>query len=320
MSVLFEVEYERQRHVGLGLPVPGRPHTLYRVDDGAAAAAVIAGGSALSDLLAAAERREVDLDGPDVRYLPPLLPRATNNALVNGFMGTHRTKFDHAPAPDQEFVAPNYYQKGFGSWLKLPGEALVTPAEPIWLLEEPEVALVFVNDAAGVPHYAGYTFGNDLNDIGLHLKKPWAWTPYAKLCETSITPWLFLGPPPTTVTGRVTIERAGAPAWSGAFSCGADSLYHRVADTARHVLSYPLLRRPGLVNYLLLGADKASYHAGFRIEDGDRLVLDVTSHGVVLDNPVRFGPVAPEIPLTPPAVADPGALVSTNGGTTTPLP
>ncbi len=204
-------------------------------------------------------------------------------------MGTHRTKFDRAPEPDEKFTRPNYYIKGFGSWLRLPEEPLVTPAAPIWLLEEPEVALVYVNDEEGNPHYAGYTFGNDLNDIGLHLENKWAWTPYAKLCETSITPWLFLGEPPQTVTGRVVIERDGAQAWAGDFSCGRDSLFHRVEDMAEHLLSYPLLRRPGLVNYMYLGADRASYHDGFRIEDGDRLVLDVTSHGVVLSNVVQFG-------------------------------
>ncbi|MFF4806018.1 hypothetical protein ACFY1U_47865 [Streptomyces sp. NPDC001351] len=131
-----------------------------------------------------------------------------------------------------------------------------------------------------------------LNDIGVHRKNPWAWTPYAKLCETSPTPWLFLDEPPRTVTGRVTIERDGTPAWEGDFSCGGDSLYHRIEDMTAHILSYPILRRPGLVNYLLLGADKATYHDGFRIEDGDRMVIDVTSHGVVLANPVQYGQAA----------------------------
>ncbi|MQY36230.1 Purine ribonucleoside efflux pump NepI [Streptomyces sp. RB17] len=103
-------------------------------------------------------------------------------------MGTQRSKFDHAPSPDQEFTPPNPYIKGFGSWLRMPDEALITPADPIRLFEEPEVALVYVNDDGGVPHYARYAFGDDLNDIGPHLRNPWAWTPYAKLCETSLTP------------------------------------------------------------------------------------------------------------------------------------
>ncbi len=62
---------------------------------------------------------------------------------------------------------------------------------------------------------------------------------------------------------------------------------------ADHLFAHPPLRRPGLVNYLFLGADKATYHDGFRIENGDRMVIDVSSHGVVLANEVRYGAAAP---------------------------
>ncbi|MGW0579413.1 fumarylacetoacetate (FAA) hydrolase, partial [Streptomyces sp. NPDC002920] len=155
-------------------------------------------------------------------------------------------------------------------------------------IEEPEVVLVYVNDDEGTPHYAGYTFGNDLCDIGLHLSNP-GWNPYCKLCDTSVAPWLFLGEPPATASGRVTVEREGAAVWEGGFDCGEDALYFRVRDMADHLFSFPAVRRPGLVNYVLLGADKASFHDGFRIADGDRITIDVKSHDVVFGNDVRFG-------------------------------
>ncbi|MFF8726242.1 fumarylacetoacetate (FAA) hydrolase [Streptomyces sp. NPDC015171] len=297
MSIIFECEYQGRRYAGHGIPAPGSTLTLYPVTDGQLHTALVAGEGpeALRDALPErSEPVEVALGDPGLTFLPPLLPTASNNALINGFMGTHRSKFDRAPEPDEKFTPPNYYIKGFGSWLRMPDEPLTTMAEPIWLLEEPEVVLVYANDDEGVPHYAGYTFGNDLNDIGLHLENPWAWTPYAKLCETSIAPWLFLDAPPEKVTGTVTIERDGGPAWQGPFSCGADSLFHRIPDMADYIFSYPHLRRPGLVNYLFLGADKATYHDGFRIENGDRMVLDVSSHGVVLANQVRYGTRAPK--------------------------
>ncbi|MFL1377229.1 FAH family protein [Nocardiopsis protaetiae] len=294
MSVFFESIYKGRRYAGVE-PPSGGTLTLYAADDDRVRTAFLSatGTEALAEAVTAAvtegtETLSVAADDPELRFLPPLLPADANNSLINGFMGTHRSKFDRAPEPDEEFTPPNYYIKGLGSWLRLPEEPLVTPANPVWLLEEPEIVLVYVNDDEGRPHYAGYGFGNDLNDIGLHLEKPWAWTPYAKLCETSIAPWLFLGEPPETVTGRVVIERDGETAWEGGFSCGADSLFQRVPDMAEYLFSYPLLRRPGLVNYLFLGADKASYHDGFRIGDGDRLVLRVDSHGVELANPVRY--------------------------------
>lgn len=95
------------------------------------------------------------------------------------------------------------------------------------------------------------------------------------------------------MTGRVTIERDGATAWEGSFDCGDDALYFRIRDMAEHLFSFPAVRRPGLVNYVLLGADEASFHDGFRIADGDRIAIDVKSHGVAFDNTVRYVSPAP---------------------------
>ncbi|GAA3310587.1 hypothetical protein [Streptomyces cinereospinus] len=132
------------------------------------------------------------------------------------------SKFEGAPAESEEFVPPNWFFNGFGSWLRPPGEPLVVPQDVRALIEEPEVALVHVNDADGNPHYVGHSITNDLCDIGLHIEKP-GWNPYCKLCGTSIAPW-FPGAPPASVTGRVTIERDGDTAWEGPFDCGEDAL------------------------------------------------------------------------------------------------
>ncbi|MBC7268957.1 MAG: fumarylacetoacetate (FAA) hydrolase, partial [Streptomyces sp.] len=285
-----------ERHVGFDRPEPGRKQTLYRVADGGLAAAFIATDGSADAVRAAvtesAETVTVTAGDTAVRHLPPLLPTASGNALLSGFMGTHRKKWDGKTAPEGEFTPPKWFFKGFGDWIRLPGETLHVPGEPVALIEEPEVALVYVNDADGTPHYAGYTFGNDLCDIGLHRRDP-GYNPYCKLCDTALAPWLFLGEPPASVTGRVTIERDGATAWEGGFDCGGDALYFRVRDMARHLFSFPAVRRPGLVNYVLLGADEASFHDGFRITDGDRISIDVKSHGVAFDNAVRYVSPAP---------------------------
>jgi len=291
MSMLFECEYDGERLVGFDRAAPGEPQRLFRIPDDRLRAAVTSGDATAvrtEALAGGAAEVTVPAGVGEPRYLPPLLPTYTGNALVSGFMGTHRSKFDRAPEPDEEFRAPNWLIKGLATWLRMPGETMTVPASAIALLEEPEVALVYVNDDEGTPHYAGYTFGNDLNDIGLHLRNPWGWTPYAKLCDTSMTPWLFLDKPPQTVTGRIVVERAGETAWEGPFSCGADSIFQRVDDMVDNLFSYPPLRRPGLVNYLLLGADKASYHDGFLLADGDLLTIEVTSHDVVLANAIRY--------------------------------
>lgn len=196
--ILFEALYQGERHVGFGLPEPGTEQTLYRVADGQLAAAFIATDGSADAIKAAvtegAETVTVTVGDPEVRPLPPLLPTATGNALLSGFMGTHKKKWGGKSAPEGEFTPPKWFFKGFGDWVRLPGEPLTVPANPVALIEEPEVALVYVNDADGTPHYAGYTFGNDLCDIGLHRQDP-GYNPYCKLCDTALTPWLFLGEP-----------------------------------------------------------------------------------------------------------------------------
>ncbi|WP_328315733.1 fumarylacetoacetate (FAA) hydrolase [Streptomyces sp. NBC_00388] len=297
LPVLFEATYRSARHVGFGRPGPGARQTLYRVQDGQVAAAFVATDGSEAALRAAlaegAETVTVTVGDPEVRLLPPLLPTATGNALLSGFMGTHKKKWGGETAPlGAGFTPPKWFFKGFGDWVRLPGETLNVPARPVALIEEPEVALVYVNDEDGTPHYAGYTFGNDLCDIGLHRENP-GYNPYCKLCDTALTPWLFLGAPPRTASGRVTIVRDGATAWEGTFDCGADDLYYRVREMAEHLFSFPAVRRPGLVNYVLLGADEASFHDGFRIADGDRIGIDVKSHGVTFENQVRYVSPAP---------------------------
>ncbi|WP_405448386.1 fumarylacetoacetate (FAA) hydrolase [Streptomyces achromogenes] len=295
--VLTEVVYEGRRHVTFGLPEPGEPQTLYRVAEGALTAAFLTTDGSADAVRAAvtegAETVVVPAGDPGVRPRVPLLPEAPGTALLSGFMGTHKKKWDGQSQPeDAEFTPPKWFFKGFGDWARLPGEDLTVPARPVALIEEPEVALVYVNDADGTPHYAGYTFGNDLCDIGLHRKDP-GYNPYCKLCDTALAPWLFLGAPPRSATGRVTITRDGAPAWEGSFDCGGDALYFRIRDMAEHLFSFPAVRRPGLVNYVLLGADEASFHDGFRIADGDRIAIDVKSHGIAFENTVRYVSPAP---------------------------
>ncbi|MER7754700.1 fumarylacetoacetate (FAA) hydrolase [Kitasatospora sp. NPDC097643] len=293
-TTISEYEYRGRRYVSLGTTAPGEPQTLHHVPDGRLLAAVLtdAGPEAVTALTEAADTLTVTAGDPELRPLPPLLPTTgPGTALVSGFLGTHKSKSAAIVAHGDQPPLPKWFFKGLGSWLRTPGQPLVVPAEPVWLIEEAEIVLVYVNDDEGTPHYAGYTFGNDLCDIGLHRIDP-GYTPTGKLCDTAISPHLFLGEPPRAATGRVAIERDGATAWEGKFEIGSDSLYFTVEELTERLFSFPALRRPGLVNYVLTGADRSSFHDGFQLTDGDRMVIDVTSHGVALSNPVQYGGVA----------------------------
>ncbi|MEV6979399.1 fumarylacetoacetate (FAA) hydrolase [Kitasatospora sp. NPDC093806] len=293
MSVVSEYLYRGRRYVSHGITAPGEPLTLHHLPEGALQAAVLADAApeAVTEALgAAAETLTVTAGDPELTALPPLLP-AAGTALVSGFLGTHKAKADAIVSHNGQPPVPKWFFKGLGSWLRTPGQDLVVPTEPVVIIEEAEIVLVFVNDDQGVPHYAGYTFGNDLCDIGLHRIDA-GYTSSGKLCDTAIAPHLFLEQPPGAATGTVTIERDGKQAWQGTFDCGADALWFPVQTLVERLFSFPALSRPGLVNYVLTGADLSSFHDGFHLTDGDHIVIDVASHGVVLDNTLRFGTAA----------------------------
>ena len=93
-TVIFEVEYRGRRYAGVGLPTDA-PVTLFPVAEDQLRNAVLAGGGTqalLDSLTSGADTITIAADDPEIHFLPPLLP-ASNNSLVTGFMGTHRSKF-----------------------------------------------------------------------------------------------------------------------------------------------------------------------------------------------------------------------------------
>ncbi|MDH6112519.1 hypothetical protein P3T36_001402 [Kitasatospora sp. MAP12-15] len=296
MSMFFECDFDNERYLGFERPVDGEPVRVHRV--GAAGAAVwLTAASGDPDEF----RRTVEAACPPVlipaadrdglRMRPPLLPASPSDATLSGFMQTHNVKVT-APtsspaAADAEPARPNWFFKGLGHSLRVTGQALTVPGSAVAICEEAEVVLVYLTDQEGTPRYLGYTFGNDLTDIG-RFKRNNGHLSYAKLCECSVAPWLFLGPPPRSVTGTVAIERAGETAWKGDFRTGLDALHYELADMMENLFSFPVLSEPGRVHYVFIGADRSSFHDGFRIEHGDRIGIDVSSHDVRLSDAVHW--------------------------------
>ncbi|MEU5430824.1 FAH family protein [Streptomyces olivoreticuli] len=292
MTQFFACTYQGERLIGFDEPADGAPLHLYRTagdnlgaqlaaagyDPAAFAAAVTAGGPAVT---VPADRRH------EVRHLPPLLPTELGNALVSGFMQTHNVKVADEPEDGGERPQPNWFFKGLGTSLKVAGDPLTVPAAAVAVCEEAEVVLLYIDDEEGRPRYVGYTFGNDLTDIG-RFKRNNGHLSYAKLCDAAVSPWFFSGEPPRSVTGKVSVERDGVTAWEGGFTTGTDALAYRLDGMMEHLFSYPPLHHPGRVHYVFIGADRSSFHAGFRIGDGDRLTIDVASHGVTLTNVIAW--------------------------------
>ncbi|ORT54266.1 FAH family protein [Streptomyces sp. CB03238] len=284
MTVLFACTYDDERYVGRGVPGDAEALRLYPLhgDDLAALLLRTSAGDPAAALDALLDgRAAVDVPPSErhrVTMRPPLMPEHVGDALVSGFMMTHNVKID-ASTQDQ----PNWFVKGLGDALKLPGEPLSVPADAVAVCEEAEVVLVYVGDETGVPRYVGHTFGNDLTDIG-RFKSDAGHLSYAKLCDAAVAPWLHLAEPPHSVRGEVTIERDGAPVWKGPFTTGTDAIHYDVATMVSRLFAFEALHRPGRVHYVYLGADRSSFHGGHRMRDGDRVTIDVTSHGVLLSN------------------------------------
>lgn len=273
----------------LGLSNPGTddPIRYFRVTDTELRTAAHGGLDGVRSLL----RPERETDQPTAAERRRPFQSAPNaEGLVSGFMRSHVSKMPERTGTEPVEPA-RWFFKGIDTWLRADGDDLHVPSEAVALIEEPEVVLVFLNDDDGTPRYVGYTLGNDLCDIGLHIKNP-AYNPYCKLCETSLLPYVFLDTPPSSVTGTVTITRDGRTSWKGDFSCGSDSLYYTVDEMVGHLFSYPIVRRPGALNYVFLGADNASYHDGYRLADGDTISIDFTNHGVALSNRIASTPAS----------------------------
>jgi hypothetical protein len=280
MTVVYECTFRGERHIGFG-PPHAPALTLYPWGGDDLAGHLLA---AAGDTAALAEGRQpVTATPAEVRFRPPLLPASSGDAVVSGFMATHNVKAD-GTAPSQ----PNWFFKGLGDILKVPGEPLRVPSGPLALTEEAEVVLVYVTDPAGVPRYAGYTFGNDLTDIG-RFKRHAGHLSYAKLCDAGVAPWLFLDAPPDHVTGRVTITRDGAPAWQGAFTTGTKALHYELPGMLSELFSYRTLSHPGRIHYVYLGADRSSFHSGFTMADRDVIEMEFDTHGVRLAHTVQWG-------------------------------
>ncbi|MGW1199773.1 fumarylacetoacetate hydrolase family protein [Streptomyces sp. NPDC002536] len=287
----FQCTVDDTHCIGFDEPGEGEPLTLFPAAPGAVTAALAAADGDRAAFTDAVTRGAEPLTVPAderhlVRFLPPLLPAAPADALAGGFMQTHNVK---TSGDDTVREQPNWFFKGLGHSLRVSGDDLRVPAAAVAVCEEAEVVLVHVCDADGTPRYAGYTFGNDLTDIG-RFRLDRGHLSYAKLCDAAVSPWFFAAPPPRHVTGTVTVERNGTPAWQGAFTTGLDALHYAQEDMISHLFSHTALHHPGRVHYVFLGADRSSFHAGFTIAHGDRLTIDVPGHGISLSNTVRWSP------------------------------
>src|ERR1035438_1530325 len=93
------------------------------------------------------------------------------------------------PEPDAIGVAPEWFFKGTGGVLRGHNEPLDVPAYAEDGGEEPEVAGIYVIDAAGHPRRVGMAAGNEFSDHGVE-KRNYLYLAASKLRTCAIGPEL----------------------------------------------------------------------------------------------------------------------------------
>ena len=190
------------------------------------------------------------------------------------------------PKPGDIGVSPEWFYKGCGTIVRAHGEALTVPPFAGDGGEEPEVAGLYVIDAAGHPRGVGMAMANEFSDHILE-KQNYLFLAHSKLRVCSLGPELVVDPEFGSVPGTVSIERGGKVLWQQKIATGEANMSHTVANLEHHHFKYEQHRRPGDAHLHFFGADHFSFRDRVRLEDGDVMEMAFAGFGRPLRNPVR---------------------------------
>jgi hypothetical protein len=251
------------------------------------------GADLLCSLLAGAQEVAPPPARHPLRYRIPFLPAEAPYGMVSGFGLAHRNKVAADKLNGSGRVAghPAWFFKGFAHTLKTDGEPLRLSGAAQVVCEEAEMVLVYHVDQDRRPRYLGFTFGNDMTDIGQIRGNP-AHLSYGKLGDSAIHPCLFLGEPPERADGRVRVVRDEETVWEGEITNGHAMLAYTVETMLSKLWLHHSLLVPGMVHYVYIGADRNSIDHGCRINSGDVVDISFDGFGVHLRNPVLLGEAA----------------------------
>lgn len=190
------------------------------------------------------------------------------------------------PEPGRPGVSPEWFYKGNGLTLRAHNEALDIPAFAEDGGEEPEIAGVYIIDAAGHPRRIGMTAGNEFSDHAFE-KRNYLYLASSKLRTCAIGPELLLDAEFEHVKGEVTIERDGHIVWDKSLQTGETVMCHSLANMEHHHFKFQGHRRPGDIHVHFFGADAFSFGEGVKLEDGDWMQVHFEGFGRPLRNVVR---------------------------------
>lgn len=187
------------------------------------------------------------------------------------------------PPQGQRGVQPEWFFKGDGSCVVAPGGILAAPDFALDAGEEPEIAAIYLIDAAGNPVRIGFVLANEFSD---HVteRENYLWLAHSKLRPAALGPELLIGGLPRRIEGMSRILRGGQVLWEKAFSSGEDNMSHSLDNLEYHHFKYAPFRRPGDVHVHFLGTGTLSFADDVRAQPGDVFEIAASPFSLPLRN------------------------------------
>jgi hypothetical protein len=182
-------------------------------------------------------------------------------------------------------VQPEWFYKGDGSSIVAPGAPLQSPSFALDGGEEPEIAGIYLIDAAGNPRRLGFCLANEFSD---HVTERgnYLWLAHSKLRPAALGAELLTGSLPSDVRGTSRILRDGNVLWEKPFLTGETNMSHWIANLEHHHFKYPLFRRPGDVHVHFFGTATLSFSDGVRAREDDIFEIEADAFELPLRNPL----------------------------------
>lgn len=196
------------------------------------------------------------------------------------------------PAQGEIGQQPEWFYKGDGSQLVLPGKPLSMPAFALDGGEEPELAGIYLIGPDGTPHRIGFCLGNEFSD---HVteRHNYLWLAHSKLRCAALGPELVVGDLPDDIRGTSRIYRGGKVLWEKPFLTGEANMSHSFANLEHHHFKYPLFCRPGDVHVHFFGTATASFADGIETQAGDEFEITAEPFRLPLRNVLTVDSAVP---------------------------
>ena len=190
------------------------------------------------------------------------------------------------PAAGQIGVQPEWFYKGDGSCVVATGEALPSPDFALDGSEEPEIAGIYLIDAAGNPRRLGFCLANEFSD---HITERgnYLWLAHSKLRHAALGAELLVGDLPADVRGMSRVIRDGRTLWEKPFLTGEANMSHTIANLEHHHFKYGLFRRPGDVHVHFYGTATLSFSEGIQTRAGDVFEIEAPPFSLPLRSSLK---------------------------------